>query len=156
MLDYRTNRTTIRPIRFDWFLVRFRLISYAGQMLFRTVSIAGIYGYAKQWICCGTNRKSVHTGTHPMLTLVPEFEVSALWWSTGTVLELPQVILSRKWSPDRKRSPFGLQMIPIWIANDPRCRPQMISWKVEEWNGVYRGTQRQFSENYLLGRRFEI
>ena len=30
MFDYRKNRTTIRPIGFDWFLVRFLSISYPG------------------------------------------------------------------------------------------------------------------------------
>ena len=33
MFDYRTNQTTIRPTGFDWFLVRFHSIDYAGVAL---------------------------------------------------------------------------------------------------------------------------
>ena len=39
---------------------------------------------------------------------------------------VPQMIPNRKWSRDRKWSS---------TASDPQSRPQMIPWKLEEWNG---------------------
>ena len=41
--DYRTNRPTIRPIGFDWFLVRFRSIDYAGNISTTTYCLSLLF-----------------------------------------------------------------------------------------------------------------
>ena len=118
-------------IEFARFLVRFRSISCTGQILFKTRK--SVTGSLLVWIFFATNRKSVHTGTHPMLTLVPEY-VLALCWGTATALELPQMIPRTQTIPK-----MDCKWAPLSTVNDP-LKSRGMDWSLslhDEWCWVF-------------------
>lgn len=119
MLDYRANRTTIQPIGFD--SVIFGSISFDKLRWANAISKSS----RNLWVCEAMdllrNQQKKCTYRDP-----PNAHFSAPVRDLCVVLE--HRYCARITANDRQPQMIPRpQTIPIWIANDPPCLPQMIS-----------------------------